>query len=198
MEVNIEIEHMALFFHEVMKDQAIYKIMKSAQQTLDDDKAILLEYKIFKYIIKVYKRVYAYCKQCYKVALIKQKFDEPGRKAEIVRRIRNSKCCNNKDCINCYPKRPVEISGVSEKTQIEEDKQASTKLINQSDSNVRYVEDEDEEVVDDEEEESSEDEIEFENQTGESIDPSTNRIPKIYEPKSGGRKTGGENQKANQ
>lgn len=66
MDVNIEIEHMALFFHDIMKESAIYKIMKSAQQTLDEDKATLQEYKIFKNIIIVYKRIYAYCKQCYK------------------------------------------------------------------------------------------------------------------------------------
>lgn len=77
MDVNIEIEHMALFFHDIMKDSAIYKIMKSAQQTLEEDKATLQEYKIFKHIIIVYKRIYAYCKQCYKVALIRQRFEEP-------------------------------------------------------------------------------------------------------------------------
>ena len=183
MGVNIEIEHMALFFHDVMKDQAIYKIMKSAQQTLDEDKAILLEYKIFKYIIKVYKRVYAYCKQCYKVALIKQKFDEPNKKPEIVRRMRNSKCCSNKHCTNCYPVPPT-TQTTSEETLIEEDKQQSNKFINQNENDVRYVdEDDDDEIVDEEEEESSEDDIEFENQSGESIDLLLSEYQKVMNQK---------------
>lgn len=106
MNVNIEIEHMALFFHDIMKDQAIYKIMKSAQQTLDDDKQILLEYKVFKDIIKVFKRIYAYCKQCYKVALIRQKFEEPNKNvANGEKRAQDGSgnCCGNKNCKNCYP-----------------------------------------------------------------------------------------------
>lgn len=54
-EVNIETEHMALFFHNVLKESTIYNIMKNAQQTLEDDKATLQEYKIFITIIEIYK-----------------------------------------------------------------------------------------------------------------------------------------------
>ena len=32
LEVNIEIEHMALFYHDILKDSAISKIMKSASR----------------------------------------------------------------------------------------------------------------------------------------------------------------------
>jgi hypothetical protein len=55
LEVDIEIEHMALFYHDIMKDSAIYKIMKSAKQSLDEDKSTLQEYKIFIGILDMYK-----------------------------------------------------------------------------------------------------------------------------------------------
>lgn len=60
--VNIETEHMALFFHNVLRETAIYKIMKSAQQTLEDDKLTLKEYRVFITIIEIYRKVYSYCK----------------------------------------------------------------------------------------------------------------------------------------
>jgi hypothetical protein len=102
-EVNIETEHMALFFHYIMKEAAIYKIMKSAQQTLEEDsyhnKATLAEYRIFITIIEMYKRIYAHCKMCFNKALIKQKFEnkDKGKNGQ-------KKGCTNKNCSNCYPK----------------------------------------------------------------------------------------------
>ena len=108
MDVDIIIEHMALFFHDLMKDQAIYKIMKSAQQTLEDDKITIKEYTIFKQIITVYKRIYAYSKQCYRKALIRQKFEDPKMKpgdSKTQGKIQSSgRSCNNKNWGNCYPK----------------------------------------------------------------------------------------------
>jgi hypothetical protein len=94
--VNLETEHMALFFHHIMKENAIYKIMKSAQQTLEDDKATLLEYKIFVNVIDMYKKIYAYCKACFNRALIKQKINpKDGKKSRAP--------CTNKNCKNCHP-----------------------------------------------------------------------------------------------
>lgn len=126
MEVDIEVEHMALFFHDIMKDQAIYKIMKSAQQTLDDDRATLKEYVVFKQIIMTYKRVYAYCKQCYKKALIRQKFEDPpqiGAKAgDQLRGQPGAKYCNNRDCRNCYPRAQAEAAKQEETQHLEEEK----------------------------------------------------------------------------
>lgn len=101
MDVNIVNEHMALFFHDIMKDQAIYKIMKSAQQSLEEDKATLQEYRIFKQIILVYKKIYSYCKQCYKVALIKRKFENPqgvGKPRRPGNYCANRETCTNKNC----------------------------------------------------------------------------------------------------
>lgn len=114
MEVDIIVEHMALFFHDLMKDQAIYKIMKSAQQTLDDDKITIKEYTVFKQIITVYKRIYAYSKQCYRKALIRQKFEDPKMKPGDMKNQGkgqgNGRYCNNKNCGNCFPKMQAEAA----------------------------------------------------------------------------------------
>lgn len=114
MDVDIIIEHMALFFHDLMKDQAIYKIMKSAQQTLEDDKITIKEYIVFKQIITVYKRIYAYSKQCYRKALIRQKFEDPKMKPGDMKNQGkpqgNGRYCNNKNCANCYPKMQAEAA----------------------------------------------------------------------------------------
>ena len=179
MDVNIVNEHMALFFHDIMKDQAIYKIMKSAQQSLDEDKSTLQEYKIFKQIIMVYKKIYAYCKQCYKVALIKQKFEDTnniGKLGEKYKRNRNY--CNSKNCKKCMARMQQENL---HKQKMEEDKGNSTgnqntfqtdlkaQPITRSNAMAEEILEDDEgedgdDMMDDEEEESSEDEIEFKGQ----------------------------------
>jgi hypothetical protein len=178
MNVNIEIEHMALFFHDIMKDQAIYKIMKSAQQSLDDDKATLIEYKIFKDVIKCYKRIYAYCKQCYKVALIRQKFEEPA-KAKNDGKV--NKCCENKECKNCYPGKPP--MGREEVQTVEEDKDGNVRLGQPQHDHHDVDDDEDDEIVDEEDEESSDDDIEFEGQDGECIDDLLNEYQQMMNQK---------------
>jgi len=104
LEVNIEIEHMALFYHDILKDPAISKIMKSAKQSLDEDKSTLQEYRIFINVLDMYRKSYIHCKNCYKNALIKQKFEVKDKHGLVGKGGRGpSKACANTNCKNCHP-----------------------------------------------------------------------------------------------
>jgi hypothetical protein len=102
LEVNIEIEHMALFYHDILKDSAISKIMKSAKQSLDEDKSTLQEYRIFINVLDMYRKSYIHCKTCFKNALIKQKFEYRDKHSQGVNG------CSDNNCKNCkLPKQPI-------------------------------------------------------------------------------------------
>ena len=72
--------------------------MKSAIQTLEEDKATLQEYKIFITIAEIYKKVYSHCKNCYNKALIKSRFEGTKQKGY---RGQTRGGCNDKNCRSC-------------------------------------------------------------------------------------------------
>lgn len=170
MDVDIENEHMALFFYNILKDNAIYKIMKCAQQTLEDDKTTLQEYRIFIRTIEMYKWIYSHCKQCYNKALIRQRFNK--HKGDANGQNRGQGMCNDKNCKVHHPS-----TQTVENQPVQNQEEHTSKLMN-SNQNLgntaatitranataeEIVADEDEdddELDDDEDEESSEDEIE--------------------------------------
>lgn len=163
--VNIETEHMALFFHDIMRDNAIYKIMKSAQQTLEDDKATLLEYKVFIKVIEMYRKLYSYSKQCYRKALIKQKFEGKERvKGDHYKGKGQARSCNNKDCKSCFPSTQVAAcTTTTEEVQQVKSENVAAPISRANATAEEIVADEDEEgeddLVEEEDEESSEDEL---------------------------------------
>lgn len=115
MNIDIENEHMALFFYNIMKDNAIYKIMKCAQQTLEDDKTTLQEYKIFIKNIEMYKWIYSHCKQCYNSAFIKQKYENNNKMQNAAKRAPGMPCAD-KNCKVHHPEAPC-TSATPEETQ---------------------------------------------------------------------------------
>lgn len=162
--VNIETEHMALFFHDIMRDNAIYKIMKSAQQTLEDDKSTLLEYRTFINVIEMYKKLYSYSKQCYRKALIKQKFEGKEKmKGDHYKGKGQARSCNNKDCKSCFPPAQVTTSTNTEEVPPVKSETVAAPITRANATTEEIVADEEEEgeddLVEEEDEESSEDEF---------------------------------------
>ena len=190
MNVNIETEHMALFYHDIMKDQAIYKIMKSAQQSIEDDKATINEYKIFREVVNCYKRIYAYCKQCYKVALIRQKFEEPAKSIDTSQ---GKSCCENP---NCHFRRKKEVQMIQNQQQ-QQQQQTPPQVQNANNEEVQAVEENkcikkqqnttpdyiSDEEIEEEDEESSDGDIEFQGQAGTDIDDLLSEYRKMMEKK---------------
>lgn len=136
--------------------------MKSARQTLEDDKVTLQEYKIFITIIEIYKKVYIHCKNCYNNALIKNKF-EVGKPKPY--RGMQGKECKRKNCPNCHPRvkqKPVDPSGNDSKSEecnySQEEANTKTNQGYKGGSQEAYDEDLDD-YMDEEEEESSDDDI---------------------------------------